>query len=468
MKKLILILFLVASGLNSVAQQRPTLDPRLKILLEEKDSSSIQKNIQKLLNSTEESDMGIVVQYYNRKNEIGNAEKTIEKIIKRFPKGEYAFTQEANKLVAIKDPKEKEEKLFDLKSKFPDQDDRYGMYYFDVSATYANSGNILKAKEYLNQMKPDNMYRAYAVQIILENMIDTNPESRMAFLEHQTGILERNASTENRGGLASINNLKILEAKLYREMGQNKKALDVISEVYRGAENKNFDLLKYYALIQADNGNYKEALPILENAVKSGKSDEKIKDYLKKAYAQTDNELPYNEYLAELTNKLSDSIYNHLKETMVREKAPSFEVMDANGKKVSFEDLKGKTLVIDFWATWCGPCKKSFPSMQRALNKFRNDKDVQFMFVHTFENGEKPLAAAMEYLQDKNYNFPLYMDYKNTETGMNPMASAFEVRGIPTKIIIGPDGFVKFKITGFFGGEDAAVEEISTMIELAQ
>jgi len=51
---------------------------------------------------------------------------------------------------------------------------------------------------------------------------------------------------------------------------------------------------------------------------------------------------------------------------------------DADGKLIGFKDLRGKTIVMDFWASWCVPCKASFPGMKMAVEKYKNDPGVEF------------------------------------------------------------------------------------------
>lgn len=72
-------------------------------------------------------------------------------------------------------------------------------------------------------------------------------------------------------------------------------------------------------------------------------------------------------------------------DSMLNSPAPHFILKDLNGKTVSLSDYKGKTLVLEFWATWCPYCRKSFPSTQLLLNKYKDDANVKFLFIDTRE-----------------------------------------------------------------------------------
>ncbi|MEI9957645.1 MAG: TlpA disulfide reductase family protein [Ferruginibacter sp.] len=68
-----------------------------------------------------------------------------------------------------------------------------------------------------------------------------------------------------------------------------------------------------------------------------------------------------------------------LAKTMLNEAAPKFALEDLDGKTVSLESLKGKVVIVDFWATWCGPCIASMPAMKTAQEKYKQRDDVVFV-----------------------------------------------------------------------------------------
>ncbi|QXU43701.1 TlpA family protein disulfide reductase [Pedobacter sp. D749] len=163
----------------------------------------------------------------------------------------------------------------------------------------------------------------------------------------------------------------------------------------------------------------------------------------------------------------TDSLHNKLLSEMIAVPAPNFTLKDLDGNVVSLKGLKGKVIVLDFWSTWCVPCKKSFPAMQLAVNTYKNDSAVKFLFIHTWETTKTSVEDVKKYIAQSGFNFQVLMDLKN-ETGRNAAVEDYGVSAIPAKFIIDKTGNIVFKLTGFTGTDANALEEISERITLAK
>jgi peroxiredoxin len=152
---------------------------------------------------------------------------------------------------------------------------------------------------------------------------------------------------------------------------------------------------------------------------------------------------------------------------MINEPAPAFTLKDLDGKTVSLADLKGKTVIVDFWATWCGPCKASFPGMQMAVNKYKDDPNVKFLFVDTWENGDKYVDEVKKFITDNKYTFHVLIDEKVDDGKQAKVISSYNVDGIPTKFIIDKNGNIRFKYVGYSGTPEKLVDEVTNMVDMA-
>lgn len=118
--------------------------------------------------------------------------------------------------------------------------------------------------------------------------------------------------------------------------------------------------------------------------------------------------------------------------------AVDITVHDLEGKTISLSQLKGKVVVLNFWATWCPPCREEMPSMEALYQKYKENKEFVMLLVSIDEN----IDTVREFMKKNNYSMPVYHD-PDKDAG-----SAYGITGVPETFLIDKNGIVSEKIIG--------------------
>lgn len=134
-------------------------------------------------------------------------------------------------------------------------------------------------------------------------------------------------------------------------------------------------------------------------------------------------------------------------------KAPDFSLQDLNGKRFSLNQFKGKVIFINFWATWCGPCKEEMPSMEVLHQQFKG-KNFVLLAVSVDYGGQQ---LVKEFINKYQYTFPVLIDPKCKTFDL------FKIKGIPATFLIDKKGRMVGKATG---PRDWKSPEVASLINL--
>ncbi len=150
------------------------------------------------------------------------------------------------------------------------------------------------------------------------------------------------------------------------------------------------------------------------------------------------------------SDKEIDELFRELKMARI-EPVPmmDFKFKDMNGNDLSLSSLKGKMIFFNFWATWCPPCRKEMPSMQKLYNKF---KDKNFVMIAVTSEDS---ATVKQFLSKNKYTFPIV-------AGEEDIFINYNIASIPTTFIIDGDGYI---IGGTAGSSDWARKESINFFE---
>lgn len=133
--------------------------------------------------------------------------------------------------------------------------------------------------------------------------------------------------------------------------------------------------------------------------------------------------------------------------------APDFQLKDLDGKTVSLRDLQGSPVMLNFWATWCGPCRNEMPYLQQIYEKWR-DKGLKVLMINLSET----TSTVRQFMQDNKYSFPVLLDTNGD------VSSKYNITAIPTTFFIAGYGVIKERRVGSFPNVETIESSLSKIL----
>lgn len=354
-------------------------------------------------------------------------------------------------------------------AKVPEVSAMLNMMIYQVMEGYAKEKKYEQVDAYMSKIKP-SVFRRDVVFIIGNRYIENGAIDKAApYIKEaaETTVKMQQEKPEDADENKKLRIISGAYGNLLVAQGKLAEAEKWVQQAYENSEDADFELKKSYVAIQLNKKEYGKAFPVLESIFRSSMGTEAMKAQLKEAYAGCNgSDKGFDKFLNGLLKESAEKQKEEIRSRMISEPAPLFTLKNMEGEEVSLAALKGKVVILDFWATWCGPCKNSFPAMQKAVDKYKNNKNVAFLFIDTWEHSKDPLPGVKKFIEEHNYSFNVLFDLKDPVSKKNEVVVSYGPKGIPAKYIIDKEGNIRFKLLGFSGSDEQAVGELSEMIDI--
>ena len=142
-----------------------------------------------------------------------------------------------------------------------------------------------------------------------------------------------------------------------------------------------------------------------------------------------------------ISNSFAEEVFD-IKNLVINKELKKYDnlsLLDDKNNQISLDDLNGNLILLNFWATWCAPCKEEMPS----LDNLQSNKTLNNLKIFPINIGKDNLKKALEFFEDLEItNLNIYFDNPST------LAKTFSLRGVPTSILINKDGYEFARIMG--------------------
>jgi len=418
---------------------------------------------------------GPVLSMMERLGQKDLADSLRKTLVAENPKGKVADGVRLTAVFAEKDPAKKDELFKAYLADFPKKDSEVKDLEnnLKLNQVYAS----LQAKEYdkaamlLETVSPPNgdMYNNLAWAIIEKGEKGPDLDKATGWAKRGIDVMKKDKTPKpsyisqadwKKNKAMSLGMITDTYAFGLFKSGRTKEAETAYGEAVKLTDWNQGEINERYLDACLANGHYKKALSVASQVVKKGNTSDKVLESYRTAYVKVNgSDKGFEDVVANAKNATMEETRKTIMKERVNKPAVNFTVKDIDGKTVKLADLRGKVVVVDFWATWCGPCKASFPFLQKVYEKYKDNPSVRILAFNTWENetGTKREELVKKFMADNKYTFPVVYDEGYVEK--------YGVEGIPTKFIIDKNGKLQFKSVGFMNGQKM-IDEMTLEIDM--
>ncbi|MCG2613879.1 redoxin domain-containing protein [Terrimonas sp. NA20] len=420
-------------------------------------------------------DMLFKFRVYEAINQGEAAQKTLADLQKAYPSSPVIFSRRYKEVVSPQPAEEMETLALALIADYNMINGAEFNYflpsvYGELCKQYSKELNLEKFHEYLSKLTNPAAI-AYNCHLAAISLLEAGQEiSEAEKLGRRSIELADSSGLEKSNPMQYGGYLSVLGEALLKQQ-RDKESLLYLSKAHALSKGASPEIDLLYATSLARDKQFQIALPFFESSIQHAEVDSALKKLFHDTWlAVHGNDDKFQWTLDTLLARSAANRKEVLKKEMLNEKAPSFQLKDLQGKRVGLEQLKGKIVVLDFWADWCVPCKMAFPGMQQLLDLYDKDKDVVILFIHTLDNFAVDLKPKIKkYLQDRKFSFRVLMDERlKNDVSSYQVATPYGIKALPQKIIIDRNGIIRFRSTGYEGSSEKLVSKMKDMIELTR
>ncbi len=224
-----------------------------------------------------------------------------------------------------------------------------------------------------------------------------------------------------------------------------------------------------YVHLLLHTGREAEAAPYIERCVPNDAVTQEMLDILRRDYLARDPQGDFDTYVASLKNADKTARARAAAVAEMTDKPIALCRLDRmGGGTVDLAQRKGKIMFLDFWATWCAPCKASMPGGKMAADRWKDDPGVEFYFIDTEETDADYRQKAEAFIKSKGYDFTVLFDEGQPgaqDKLYKQVCAALHTSGIPLKLIIDGNGRLRWMKCGYNGSPTGMADEIGYVIE---